>query len=81
MKVNVKVIVFVFVIVIVQNYGFQGFCFYVKLGLSRLSAVVLPQDANLFEDGEERPLTHPCHTDALHKRCDLLFFFIPLGTK
>ena len=51
MKVNVKVIVFVFVIVIVQNYGFQGFCFYVKLGLSRLSAVVLPQDANLFEDG------------------------------
>lgn len=51
MKVNVKVIVFVFFIVIVQNYGFQGFCFYVKLGLSRLSAVVLPQDANLFEDG------------------------------
>ena len=53
MKVNVKVIVFVFVfvIVIVQNYDFQGFCFYVKLGLSRLSAVVLPQDANLFEDG------------------------------
>ena len=38
---------------------FKVFAFFVKSGLARLSEDGLPQDANSFAGGEERPLTHP----------------------